>query len=149
MDRLPGFEQPYGPLPTSYRVRATAGATHQATGDLWEPQNAHLSRNLKGIQARIMGFASGSDLEIYRHSRLRTQTPVDLMEWASNRLSLTDRRRVDAPSSTPFCTITMDRLSGFERPYESLPASYRASANAGTTQRATGVHWEPQNAHLS
>ena len=37
MDRLPGFELPYEPLPTSYRVRATAGATHQATGDHLDP----------------------------------------------------------------------------------------------------------------
>ena len=51
MDRLPGFELPYEPLPTSYRVRATAGATHQATGDHWEPQNAHLDQILKQIQA--------------------------------------------------------------------------------------------------
>ena len=51
MDRLPGFEQPYETLPTSYRARAKAGATHHATGDHWEPQNAHPSQNLRRIQS--------------------------------------------------------------------------------------------------
>ena len=38
MDRLPGFERPYEPRPTSNRVRSKAGATHQATDDHLEPQ---------------------------------------------------------------------------------------------------------------
>ena len=96
----------------------------------------------------LLGSSSGSDLEIYRRSRLRTQIPVDLKERSSNRLSLTDRRRDDAPSSTPFLAI-MDRLPGFERPYEPLPTSYRTRTKAGTTHRAAGDHWEPQDAHLS
>ena len=66
---------------------------------------------------------------------------------ALNRLSLTDRRRDDATSSTPFLAI-MDRLPGFERPYEPLPTSYRTGTKAGTIHRATGDHWESQNAHL-
>ena len=61
--------------------------------------------------SKLLGSASGSDPEMYRHSQMQTQNPVDIKGRASPRLSLTDRRCVGAPSSTPFRPI-MDRLPG-------------------------------------
>ena len=59
----------------------------------------------------LVGYASGSDPEIYRHSQMQTQIQPNIHGRASPRLSLTDRRRVGAPSSTPFRPV-MDRLPG-------------------------------------
>ena len=96
----------------------------------------------------LVGSASGSDLEIHRHRQMQTQTQPNIHGRASPRLSLTDRRRVGAPSSTPFRPV-MDRLPGTERPYEPIPTSHGTRVKAGATRPAPGGHWEPQKAYRS
>ena len=63
----------------------------------------------------LVGSTSGSDLELYRHSQMKTQIQPNIKGRASFRLSLTGRRRVGAPSPTPFRPI-MDRLPGSNGP---------------------------------
>ncbi|EJK51999.1 hypothetical protein THAOC_28774, partial [Thalassiosira oceanica] len=98
--------------------------------------------------SELVGSASGSDLEIYRHSQMQTQTQPNIHGRACPSLSLTDRRRVGAPSSTPFRPV-MDSLTGIERPCEPSPTSYGTSAKAGATRPAPGGLWEPHNAYRS
>ena len=94
------------------------------------------------------GYSSGSDLEMYRHSQMHTHIQCCSKRRASDRLSLTDRRRVGAPSSTPFRPV-MDRLTGIERPYEPSPTSHGTRVKAGATRPAPGGLWEPQKAYRS
>ena len=79
---------------------------------------------------------------------MHPQIPVDLKGRVCPSLSLTDRRRVGAPSSTPFRPV-MDRKTGIERPYEPSPTSHGTRVKAEATRPAPGGLWEPQKAYRS
>ncbi|EJK66742.1 hypothetical protein THAOC_12306 [Thalassiosira oceanica] len=79
---------------------------------------------------------------------MHPQTQPNIHGRACPSLSLTDRRRVGAPSSTPFRPV-MDRLTGTERPCEPSPTSHGTRVKAGATRPAPGGLWEPHNAYRS
>ncbi|EJK55019.1 hypothetical protein THAOC_25295 [Thalassiosira oceanica] len=113
-------------------------------------RNRMLSEIDGGARTLIDRKASHQRLPAISRADVKSTTREMLMSMrgACPRLSLTDRRRVGAPSSTPFRPV-MDRLTGIERPCEPSPTSHGTRAMAGATRPAPGGLWEPQKVYRS